>query len=197
MGWTIPNDTPTRRDLIAERVKPQDCTFENGLRVRTVPLRHCYIGGRFSGTLFIVWERTKTYPDGKTDTERFIEVDSLRYYPQGRGMGNWGYKDMDCCMGPREALCPPAYLDLCPPHIREGKPEEDQRCKHFHERSRAYWAKRREYMKKRRALKVGDTVSLVLGCQSKTVTIESLRPLIGRGEDGLHYRIPARMLALA
>ena len=187
MGWTI-HDTPKKQDLIRERVETREWDQKDGSHSKSVALKHCYSGGRFSGTLYIVWERTLTHPDGKVETNRFIEIDLLKYYPQGRGMGSWGYKDMDCCTGPCVSTCPPAYLDLCPPHDNES-------CRHFHARCREYWAKRREQGRKRRALKVGDTVVLVPGCKNKTVTIESIRPLIGRGEDGLRYRIPARVLA--
>jgi hypothetical protein len=142
MGWTVHYDAPHRRDLIRELTETKEWVRETGVRAKSVALKHCYFGGRSSGTLYIVWERTITHPDGKTETTRFIEVNLLRYYPQGRGFGNWGYKDMDCCMGPFVSTCPPAYLDLCPPHDNES-------CRNFHSRCREYWAKRREQGRKR------------------------------------------------
>ena len=188
MGWTVPYDMPHRKDLIQERTEAKDWTIKDGTRIQSVALKHCFIGGRTSGTLYIVWDRTRTSPDGTVEASRFIEVDLLRYYPKGRGMGDWGYKEMDCCMGPY-AVCPPSYQDLCPPHDAEH-------CRAFHERSREYWRVRGEQARKRRGLKVGDRAALVAGCKVSAVVIESLRPLIGRGvEDGRCYRVRQAVLA--
>lgn len=145
MGWTIPYDMPHRQDLIKERVESREWTAPNGHNRKLVALKHCYIGGRFKGTLYVVWESTTTQTDGAVDIDRFIEVDLLEYF---QGQSSWGYKDMDCCSGPNQTMCPPSYLALCPPHENE----HNTWCKDFHERSRQYWKDRNLKMKERKAL---------------------------------------------
>ena len=136
MGWTMPYNMPHRRNLIAERVEAQKWDLADGSKMSMTALRHCYIGGRFKGTLYIVWERTRTRTDGIAESTRFIEIDLLEYWSN---KGNWAYKDMDCCMGPSVNTCPPAYLALCPPHSDNAHTW----CNDWHSRCKEYWKARR------------------------------------------------------
>ncbi len=188
MGWTIPYSTPHRKDLIAERVEDQTWTRKDGAKVERKALKHCYRGGVRSGVLYIVWETTTKQKNGSKSTERFIEVDLLRYYPEGRGEGNWGYKDMSCCMGPTSRSCPVSYLDMVPPHDGEW-------CGDWHKAVREGHAKRQQQRAKKKALKVGDTAKLLPGHKVKEVRIASLKPFEGYGEDGVLYRLSPSALA--
>lgn len=136
MGWTIPYNTPHRHTLIADRAKVHEFTNKEDSVVKWVPLKHCYIGGQRKGTLYIVWEITMTAKDGTITTSRFIGVELLEYYA---AQNSWGYKDMECCIGPDKSMCPPAYLDLCPPHESQG----NTWCADWHARCRTYWADRK------------------------------------------------------
>ena len=44
------------------------------------------------------------------------------------------------------------------------------------------------------AASVGDQVTLTEGCVPHTVTLTSKKPLIGRADDGSHWRIPRRCI---
>jgi hypothetical protein len=189
MGWTIPYNTPKLSDLVKDRVKTHDWTNE-GSHVKDVPLRHCYRGGRFSGVLWIVHERTRTDKNGIVDTERWIECDLVRYYPQGRGVGNWGYKDMEICMGPNEISCPPAYLAMVPVH--EDSPK--CYCHGWRKRVASHNAGLNAQRAKVKALKPKDIVLLKEGCSPKELVIVSVRPLLGES-GGLRYKIKASQLA--
>jgi len=139
MGWTVPYDRPHRADLIRERTEPKEWTAkETGARVTSVAIKHCYRGGMRSGVLYIVWERTTHWPDGKTESMRFIEVDLLRYQKDGQCGSTWGYKDMDCCCGPCQRSCPASYLEMCPPHA------ESKHCADWHKAVRAHHEERRQ-----------------------------------------------------
>ena len=138
MGWTIPYNMPHRADLIRERTETREWTRE-GITMRCVALKHCYRGGIRSGVLYIVWDRVKTHPHGRAESTRFIEVDLLRYYSEGRGVGNWGFKDMDCCTGPVVVSCPESYLDLCPPHVNN----RENWCANWHQKVREHHANRK------------------------------------------------------
>lgn len=189
MGWTIPYDTPKLADLVKDRVHPQ--TWEHqGIKVNDVPLRHCYRGGRFKGVLWIVHERTRTHPDGKIETKRWIECDLVQYRPAGRGVGNWGYKDLEACMGPGEVSCPPAYLAMVPEH--NENPE--CYCHGWRKRVLEHHAARKAENAKARALKPGTIVQLKEGCSPRELVIVSARPLVGES-GGRRYKIKARQLA--
>jgi hypothetical protein len=115
MGWTVPYDTPHRVDLITRRIA--GWTHENPEhRVEVVCIKHCYRGGVRSGSLWKVMEQRHYLKsnNGLVKTERFIALDMIRYYPEGRGMGNFGYKDLDESCGPCTISCPTSYLDMVP-----------------------------------------------------------------------------------
>ena len=171
MGWTFPYDQPHRKDLIKERVADQNWTREDGTKVEGRALKHCYRGGMRRGTLYIVWERTTTPPGGKPETMRFIEVDLLEFH-KSKDMGaTWGYKDIDCCMGPCEVSCPLSYLDLCAPHNHEY-------CKGWHAKVRAHHAEKAKARDVLKGLKKGDVVELVKGCHPPEGVVQSIKPFL-------------------
>lgn len=110
MGWLFTHGS-TRQGLIRERTGNWDRTTEDGMLVTTNCLAHCFRGGRFSGVLWAVWERTFTKDNQEVQpTERWITCDLLRY----RMSDDWGYKDMDESMGPYYYSCPLGYLEMVP-----------------------------------------------------------------------------------
>jgi hypothetical protein len=187
MGWTFPYDRPHRSDLIAERTKNQEWKREDGTESKSIALKHCYKGGMRSGVLYIVWERTTTPPGGTATTERFIEIDLLQFRKDNQMGATWGYKDMDCCMGPCQLSCPVSYLDLCPPH--EGR----EWCKGWHDKVRANAAAKKANRERIKTLKLGSTVQLVPGCSIPNVRVTSLKPLTG--EYGYQsYKVKASLI---
>ena len=89
---------------------------------------------------------------------------------------NFGYKDMCDSMGPCEAKCPDAILDLLTPTDSQYGNEWRARC--------------REYNAKKKALKAGAKIMLkepmrfTDGAMRQSFTVESLRPLRLRADDG-------------
>ena len=172
MGWTVPYDVPHRKDLIAERVADQNWTNPDGTKVEGRALKHCYRGGIRKGTLYIVWERTTTKPGQKPESMRFIEVDLLECYNEKGGGRTWGYKDIDCCMGPCETSCPLSYLELCAPHTTSNH------CAGWHEKVRAYHAEAEKARNMVKGLKKGDVVELRKGCHPPEGIVQSLKPFL-------------------
>lgn len=85
--------------------------------VKSSCLAHCFRGGRFSGVLWSVWERT--FEGGKArPTERWIQCDLLRYSRSNEG---WGYKDMEESMHPYFYSCPLGYLEIVPLETFRGQ----------------------------------------------------------------------------
>ena len=127
MGWLFTYGR-TRKGLIAERAANWERTADDGLAVKSTCLAHCYRGGRFSGVLWAVWERTFT-KDGQTaqPTERWITCDLLRYRD-----GGWGYKDMDESMHPYFYSCPLGYLKMVPIDQFGGNAEWREGVRHYH-----------------------------------------------------------------
>jgi hypothetical protein len=128
MGWLFTFGS-TRRGLIRERTENWERTSEDGMLVRSVCLAHCFRGGRFSGVLWSVWERTLTKcGEPVQPTERWIACDLLRYQ---RDYG-WGYKDMDESMHPYYYSCPAKYLDMVPLDQYGGNTEWRAGVKRYH-----------------------------------------------------------------
>ena len=86
MGWLFQPGS-TRRELIKERTHGWE-RASNEMLVKSSCLAHCFRGGRFSGVLWSVWERTFTK--------------------------GWGYKDMEESMHPYFYSCPLGYLEMVP-----------------------------------------------------------------------------------
>lgn len=78
------------------------------------------------------WTNKKT---GRVKT--FAIVALVNYNPRDKEGLTLGWKEMDESMGPCEAECPLAILDLLDP------PDEDSHAKDWRERVRAYHAKRK------------------------------------------------------
>lgn len=117
MGWTTTGNTRLR-DMIADRIDRgaswpvKNTKGEVVQHVKDTRLKHCYRGGRFSGVLWIVWEREVTENSVVVDKHRWIECDLLRYYGNREG---WGYKDLTARCGPGASSCPTSYLEMVPP----------------------------------------------------------------------------------
>lgn len=109
MGWTIPYDTTTRKDLIHSLTEPYEWDTPLGAHVKRTCLAHTYKGSAWAGVLYSVFERQHA---GDSPI-RYITVHLLRYYRDVAG-GNWGYKDMDESVHPYYYGCPLKYLDMVP-----------------------------------------------------------------------------------
>ena len=74
MGWTtIPFST--RKQIIRERLENYFLSDNDNYDIHSVPLKHCYRGGNFSGVLWIVWEITKVHKETReVIKDRFIET---------------------------------------------------------------------------------------------------------------------------
>ena len=132
MGWLFKSGS-TRRELIAERIEGWERTHDNGLRITTTCLAHCYRGGCFSGVLWSVWERTFEKDAQPTEKpQRWIQCDLLYFNKRHDG---WGYKDMEESMGPYYYSCPQKYLDLVPLDIYGGNAEWREQVIEHHRRS--------------------------------------------------------------
>lgn len=190
MGWTVPYSTPKLQDLVRMRTKTQEWDSTSG-RVSDVVLKHCYRGGRFSGIIWTVHERTVTPPTGPATSERWIGCDLVRYYPtEGRYGGNWGYKDIEACMGPNEVSCPIGYLKMVPPHHDSPACY----CHEWRKRVEAHDALGAEARAKVKALQPNAIVTLKPGCSPNQLVIVSIRPLVGES-GGRKYKIKAKQLA--
>jgi len=169
MGWLM-TQGQTREELIAHLTREQ--TGENGTTWTT--LRHSARGN----VLWAVIERRE--PSGKV--ERFIGCFLMA---SERGYG-WGYKDMDCCMGPAEVSCPLSYLKLVPAH-------DGSYCEAWRKRVRDAAAAKREQGRKAAALAPGQTIRLREGYRPPELTVVSVRPL--RAEAGGRiYKIPTKAI---
>jgi hypothetical protein len=186
MGWLFAYDQAHRSDLIKERVERKEWTNTDGSKVESIALKHCYKGGMRSGVLYIVWEQTITPKEGTPASKRFIEVDLLAFRKDKQLGSSWGYKDMDCCMGPCNLSCPISYLDLCTPH-------EGEWCKAWHAKVRALAAAKKANRERVKTLKLGDTVQLNAGCNVTRLRITSLKPLMGEYNYG-RYKIKASLI---
>ena len=108
MGWTYPTDV-SRKELIQQRTKSWQREI-NGVTVKSTCLSHCFRGGRFSGVLWAVFERTFEKGGEQVErTQRWITCDLIRCHG-----GDWGYKDMQEAEHPYYYSCPQKYLDLVP-----------------------------------------------------------------------------------
>lgn len=130
MGWLFTVGS-TRRELIAERVESWERQLGE-LLVKSKCLAHCFRGGRFSGVLWSVWERTFNDSEARPP-ERWIQCDLLQYSKSNDG---WGYKDMDESMHPYFYSCPLGYLEKVPIEQFGGNEEWRKGVQAYHERIR-------------------------------------------------------------
>lgn len=138
MGWLFTVGS-TRRELIAERTQDWQ-RASNEMLVESNCLAHCFRGGRFSGVLWNVWERTFTKDGLEVEPkQRWIQCDLLQYSKSNDG---WGYKDMEESMHPFFYSCPLGYLELVPID-QFGGDEEWRKCvQSYHQRLKEKRAQR-------------------------------------------------------
>ena len=130
MGWTYPY-VSSRKQLIEQRVQPWE-RENNGITITTTCLAHCFRGGRFSGVLWAVWERTfLKQGESAEPAQRWITCDLIRCHS-----GEWGYKDMDESMHPYYYSCPLKYLDLVPIDQYGGHAEWRDMVRQHHDNQR-------------------------------------------------------------
>jgi hypothetical protein len=131
MGWLF-RPGFNRNELIADQVKGNERTLDDGTLTKMTCLAHCYRGGVFSGVLWSVWERT-FHRDGQETkpSSRWIICDLLRCQ-----QGEWGYKDIEESMHPYQYSCPLGYLDLVPLDQFGGNAEWRELVRQFHARSK-------------------------------------------------------------
>ena len=132
MGWSYTQGS-TRKSLINERTTDWERTKDDGLRITSRCLAHCFRGNNFTGVLWSVWERTFTKGGQEADaTQRWIQCDLLQYE---RGCG-WGYKDMEESMHPYYYSCPLKYLRMVPIEEFGGNAEWRKVVHEHHQRRR-------------------------------------------------------------
>ena len=112
----------------------------------------------------------------------------VKYNPRDREGYIFGYKDMDETMGPCEAECPTAILDLLTPTNSEYAQEWRERCRTFHNKRKAH-----------RPLRHGDQILFAepipftdgTSHRRFEVVIRPHRPraVVLRAPNGGHYRI--------
>ena len=130
MGWLFKPGS-IRRELIAERTKGWEQASDEML-VESKCLAHCFRGGRFSGVLWSVWERTFTKDGLEVEPkQRWIQCDLLKY---SRFDDGWGYKDMDESMHPYFYSCPLGYLEMVPVAEFGGNEEWREGVRSYHRR---------------------------------------------------------------
>lgn len=127
----------------------------------------------------------KEYTKESGETARYICLFLLQ--GGGRGSG-WGYKDITESMGPFKTDCPLRFFDMVPEPPNDYGREWRERVRAAHVQTSA----KRQYIA---ALAVGQTVDLVPGCKPARVTVSSIKPLRGYGDDGRLYRINPRHIA--
>jgi hypothetical protein len=165
MGWLITKGQ-TKTELIKH-------VTEGDPNLRTH--RKCVRGN----VLWTIQENLK-YPE----FGRFI-VAYLMVRDPGYG---WGYKPVTESMGPAELSCPASYLDEAPVPDSEFAAPWRARVRRRH-------ADKQRLKRTVTAASIGDQVTLTEGCVPHTVTLASTKPLIGRADDGSHWRIPRRCIA--
>jgi hypothetical protein len=109
MGWTFPYRY-TKKQMIEDRIEAWDRVKEDGVKVISKCLAHCYRGNNFSGVLWSVREFTYEKDGNVFESNRYICCDLLHF----RKDDGWGYKDMSESMHPYYYSCPLKYLDMVP-----------------------------------------------------------------------------------
>jgi hypothetical protein len=141
MGWLFTCGS-SLRDQIAENTKGWERITDEGVTVTSTCLAHCYRGGRFSGVLWSVWERTFQRNGQSTEPrQRWIGCDLLRY----QSNYGWGYKDMEESMHPYYYSCPMKYLDMVPLDQFRGHVEWREGVKSYHARAKERRQQRRAF----------------------------------------------------
>ena len=172
MGWLFSSEWPTKAAMIKHLTEPGGA-FSSKVRTIAKALR-----GNTLWSVIEYAEDSESYPKGTRAILCFLlESDNKR----GNG---WGYKDMDESMGPAEVNCPLSFLDMVPD---PGGYATEWRAKVRAEAARKGLIKA--------AAKLGARLILRDGCKPAVLTVEKLKPLMGRGTDGTLYKVPARLIA--
>lgn len=140
---------------------------------RYAPIAHSCVGNN----LWIVHERN-------TDADPSLDHRVLSLCLLASSRDGWGYKDMSESMGPYESDCPLKFLDMVP--------DPGGYATAFRERVRVFHAAKTQKRKAMKALAVGQRVQMIPGCSVESLTLASLKPLIGYDETGKRYRIQPR-----
>ncbi len=168
MGWTYSTKWVQRKDIIADLTK----YWRNRQDAEGTCLKHCYRGNNWSGVLWTVWEIKK--PCG--ETYRYIGCNKLEY--SKHEPPSWGVKDLDESMGPFYHSCPLSYLDMVP----------EVKNQSWRDYVKAWHAER----KPKFALRIGQRVKLVDGCNVSEVTITKTKPIQGIGDNRRVYGLKWR-----
>lgn len=166
MGWTFSPSWPTKSAMIAHCTSPEMM----GDKMTTIAKA---IRGNALWTVIEYTQDGGSYPKGSRAILCFLLESDVK-----RG-GGWGYKDMDESMGPCDLSCPIRFLDMVPD---PGGYATEWRAKVRAEAAR-------------RGLKFspGDRL-LLTSAKVPSVVCVSVKPLRGRGDDGVFYRIPRRLI---
>jgi len=111
MGWTYPQETQTREELVQYLRRPE----RFGERVQLV--RACTVGSHH-------WYLLRVVDTGL----HYIGLDLMKGY---KGQG-WGYKDLDETVGPCAVDCPITYLDAPSAPAEGWAAQWRQRVRDYH-----------------------------------------------------------------
>ena len=124
----------------------------------------------------IEYAESEDSPVTETVEKKFIVLFMVR-----GGRGSWGYKDVSESMGPYSYSCPLKFLDMVPQ-------ADGEYAAGWREKVRSYWAK------KNVKLTIGARVILKDSCKPNRLTVTSVKPLMGRSDNGTTFRIPRRYI---
>lgn len=155
----------TRKEVIAECIRPQNAVKAGTVIGKFTTLAHCCVGNN----LWTVQERAI---DGK-EPVRFICL-----YALTKSGGDWGYKPMDESCGPYYYSCPLSYLDMA-----VGGDSTDT-AKEWRKEVRNHWKAKDEGRKLAKTLKVGETFENAATGHRFEFRYSMKNYVVGRGVDG-------------
>lgn len=116
MGWTFTNKGPGRTREFFERQFNYDKPSEG----KSGKVIAC------SATWAVAYMAYEVIAPGKRDVVALVCL--IRHVPRAVDGYNFGYKDMEECMGPYESKCPATILKLLTPTTNESAIEWRARC---------------------------------------------------------------------
>ncbi len=129
MGWTFYH---TRPACARSEIKHL-CTFEAENKT-VAPIKTCLVGSTWYVAVRAQMHGDAAIPGGR-DPHDAYDLDATGAYTFAAVFltridgGEWGYKDMDECMGPREAEAPLSLLKLLSPTSRDYALDWRKRCR--------------------------------------------------------------------